>query len=393
MKKALCVIVGLLILTNLFGQQLKKVKKKLNCPNTQLVECEGQCEFELRIEYPNAKNACNGQAYDKVSVYFLYKDPGNSCEADIERTLNVTDNITWKTCKLDGAIINCKLTKDYFPDNSLWPPFHPGNPAPADKLELSADCFASLAVNGGPGGWQGGRYEFKNVTHFDTDFTERISCECNGVVKEDSITLDTTLLIGCCFYEETIDCLMLDETTCNETGGVWTENGVCNPETSECDIDCKDKSKVIKGCCETPSGGCIGEASEFNCCEIGGTFNKDLICINTKCVEDSGSGNNNERRNMIEKSEVLQYKKISLNIIPNPTNGLFHLNIKTPESNTANIKIYNSLGELIYETSPYIIKGDYKKQIQLPNNTPSGTYFVNVKVGEHTTNEKVIVIR
>ena len=45
---------------------------------------------------------------------------------------------------------------------------------------------------------------------------------------------------GCCYYEETIDCIdtnssTMDKATCEASGGQWFTNAVCNPETSQCD--------------------------------------------------------------------------------------------------------------------------------------------------------------
>jgi len=51
------------------------------------------------------------------------------------------------------------------------------------------------------------------------------------------------------------------------------------------------------------------------------------------------------------------------------------------------------LGEKIYETSPYILKGGYKREIQLPDGTPTGTYIITIKVGEYTATQKVVVIK
>jgi len=98
-------------------------------------------------------------------------------------------------------------------------------------------------------------------------------------------------------------------------------------------------------------------------------------------------------KEVIEDSELTGYQGLSINVSPNPTNGILNLHIKAPESNSTIIEIFNALGKRIYAVSPYILKGEYKRLIQFPNNTPSGTYMVRVKVGQYTATQKVVVIK
>jgi len=107
-------------------------------------------------------------------------------------------------------------------------------------------------------------------------------------------------------------------------------------------------------------------------------------------IKDEGAS---ERRNITEKPKVINYQDLSMNIFPNPTDGILNLNIKTPESNPAIIEIYNLKGGLVYKNSTYVLKGDYRRQIQLPNDASAGTYIVNVRVGEYTATQKVVLIK
>lgn len=102
------------------------------------------------------------------------------------------------------------------------------------------------------------------------------------------------------------------------------------------------------------------------------------------CVEE-------EKRNYQE--DVIHYDRLSIKAFPNPTSSILNIDIQAPESNQAIIEIYNLMGGLIYKDSAYVLKGDYKREIQFPNDAPAGTYVVNVRVGSYTATQKVAVIK
>lgn len=74
----------------------------------------------------------------------------------------------------------------------------------------------------------------------------------------------------------------------------------------------------------------------------------------------------------------------NLTIFPNPTNGLFNLKINTFEN--TQIKVYNVLGECIYQN----ISTSSNFQIDLSSQT-SGVYFIQLHTEQGTINKKIII--
>jgi len=81
--------------------------------------------------------------------------------------------------------------------------------------------------------------------------------------------------------------------------------------------------------------------------------------------------------------------KIEWVVYPNPNNGEFNISLKGVNASMY-LCIYNAIGELIYETKPEIVAGDYNKSINL-NDVSKGVYFIKVNVGYEFFGKKIIV--
>jgi hypothetical protein len=81
-------------------------------------------------------------------------------------------------------------------------------------------------------------------------------------------------------------------------------------------------------------------------------------------------------------------KEISLGIYPNPSNGIFNL-VSTLSIADANIKVYNIIGELVYNEQKDISKGECIN-IRL-NDALQGLYILLITAGEDQFTEKLIV--
>ncbi|MGG7036287.1 MAG: T9SS type A sorting domain-containing protein [Flavobacterium sp.] len=75
----------------------------------------------------------------------------------------------------------------------------------------------------------------------------------------------------------------------------------------------------------------------------------------------------------------------TVTIYPNPSSGIFNMDLTNVEENYSNIKVFNMLGSTIYE-------GNLSRslnQIDL-SNVPTGCYFVHVFNGENSIQIKLI---
>lgn len=83
------------------------------------------------------------------------------------------------------------------------------------------------------------------------------------------------------------------------------------------------------------------------------------------------------------KSEA---KEISANVFPNPNNGRFYLELKHNE--TAEVKIYNVMGEKVFERT--VNENDGKATIDI-SHQPKGMYFVEVISKGALQNSRIII--
>ncbi len=83
-------------------------------------------------------------------------------------------------------------------------------------------------------------------------------------------------------------------------------------------------------------------------------------------------------------------ESISVNIYPNPNNGLFTLSINAIDNANYIVEIRNILGQIIYSDRLSVFSGDYSKQLDLKEHG-SGVYFVSLKTQDSEVVRKVVV--
>jgi len=66
---------------------------------------------------------------------------------------------------------------------------------------------------------------------------------------------------------------------------------------------------------------------------------------------------------------------VSINVFPNPNNGIFTLELFSETNDVIDLKIYNSLSVVVYEEEKLMVSGEYSKTIEL-NNLAGGVYYI-----------------
>ena len=79
-----------------------------------------------------------------------------------------------------------------------------------------------------------------------------------------------------------------------------------------------------------------------------------------------------------------------LNIYPNPSRGIFNIEFNSLSEEDIEIKILNSLGEIVYFTNLKKYKGEYLNQISLEK-YPKAIYFLEIKIKQQVINKKLIL--
>lgn len=87
---------------------------------------------------------------------------------------------------------------------------------------------------------------------------------------------------------------------------------------------------------------------------------------------------------------------LQLKVYPNPTNGLFSIeiiNMNNFSEENISIEVVNETGQLVYSSEPKKVSGQMKKTIELDKTLPSGIYFLKIKIGDKEENTKLMLAR
>ena len=111
-------------------------------------------------------------------------------------------------------------------------------------------------------------------------------------------------------------------------------------------------------------------------------------CVSTRQSVSRNSSQSNTASQTTGVDELAN--GMSVMIYPNPTNGKFKIELKSPQlkNNKCEIKIYNVLGVKVFQSSS--LNGQTLNEIDL-SASPKGIYFVQIYNGEKNYSEKIVV--
>ena len=78
-------------------------------------------------------------------------------------------------------------------------------------------------------------------------------------------------------------------------------------------------------------------------------------------------------------------------ITPNPSSGIFNLDLTTGDNNTYQLSIVNLIGAEVYEASVTATNGIVSKSISLNNNLLKGIYLIRVSSSEVKYTERLLL--
>ncbi len=81
---------------------------------------------------------------------------------------------------------------------------------------------------------------------------------------------------------------------------------------------------------------------------------------------------------------------IALDVFPNPTQGMVKLNIEADLFNTADLKVIDAMGKVVYEQGSIAVNGTYTTDIDLSDQT-QGIYFVVVSGDDKQVTKKIFL--
>ena len=140
---------------------------------------------------------------------------------------------------------------------------------------------------------------------------------------------------------------------------------------------------------------------------VDGEFSGDYVTAGEFSPEDAGIGTHiitytyTDANGCTNSSEAELYvgeclgidefaNDISVEIYPNPNNGMFTLNLNTNGNETVNILVLNSIGEAVYKLDNISINNSYKNEINL-SEFSEGLYYIHISSGDSYYLKKVVV--
>jgi PKD repeat protein len=83
-------------------------------------------------------------------------------------------------------------------------------------------------------------------------------------------------------------------------------------------------------------------------------------------------------------------ENIHSSVFPNPSNGTFQLDLNGLNEGTVKLSVYNTVGQVVYETNATATNGELSKSLNL-NNLSSGVYFLKVNSGSASHTKKIVI--
>ncbi len=215
--------------------------------------------------------------------------------------------------------------------------------------------------------------------------------DSQGCCEDEVYDLDSQ---GCC-DDEVYD--LDSQGCCDDEVYDLNSQGCCEDEVYDsstqgcCDGVIYDSS--TQGCCD----GVIYDVSTEQCCDADAE-NPGVQSNDVECNPDEPSGMGTSRRSpnknkIISEDHGMQFRDLSLKLSPNPTNGIFNLEMDIPKSGIINIQIFDIYGQMVFHEQSYALKGVFRKQIELSNNLAEGAYFIKVSNNAKFVSKRILLIK
>jgi PKD repeat protein len=114
--------------------------------------------------------------------------------------------------------------------------------------------------------------------------------------------------------------------------------------------------------------------------EVTYTYTDAFGCINSET----------HMLNVVNCVGIGEREALSMELYPNPTNGLFTISLSAEQFNNADLRVVDALGKEVFSQRSLNVNGNYTVQVDL-SSQPQGIYFVIVSGEEQNITKKIFV--
>jgi hypothetical protein len=114
--------------------------------------------------------------------------------------------------------------------------------------------------------------------------------------------------------------------------------------------------------------------------------------LNEKIILNAAEVKLNTNSEVVIGIKEHEQTAIQLNVFPNPTSDVCHLNFSLKNDEFVKINVYNTLGELVY-IEPKNVSAGNADYILNVNALPSGNYSIQVSFKNNTVTKKLTIIK
>jgi hypothetical protein len=114
--------------------------------------------------------------------------------------------------------------------------------------------------------------------------------------------------------------------------------------------------------------------------------------LNEKIILNAAEVKLNTNSEVVIGIKEHEQTAIQLNVFPNPTSDVCHLNFSLKNDEFVKINVYNTLGELVYIETKNVSAGNADYILNV-NALPSGNYSIQVSFKNNTVTKKLTIIK
>jgi len=123
---------------------------------------------------------------------------------------------------------------------------------------------------------------------------------------------------------------------------------------------------------------------------IGSTQNVGTVNVTLTATDECGNSSNcNFDVDVVTSTGIADNTRVNIAIYPNPSKGLFKIALGSEFDQEVSVKIYNLLGDIVYNKEDVNTNGTYNLDLQ---HVEKGIYYVSIKGEKQTIIKKIMIM-